>query len=102
MMFNSIVNTFVLIAIVWFIRNVLESSISHTEDEQCVSGEVECVEKTLLKRRAELREADRLLLEAQTELKDTRDKVRPHYKHVYFKRPVRRTLMISCLCVFVD
>lgn len=38
-------------------------------------GEVECVEKTLLKRRAELRETDRRLLEAETELKDTRDKV---------------------------
>ncbi len=38
-------------------------------------GEVECVEKTLRKRRAELREADRLLLEAEMELKDTRAKV---------------------------
>ncbi|KAA0716324.1 Centriolin Centrosomal protein 1 [Triplophysa tibetana] len=54
----------------------LESSVSHTEDEQCVSGEVACVEKTLLKRRAELREADRLLLEAETELKDTKDKTK--------------------------
>ena len=48
----------------------------HAEEEQCLLGEVECVEKTLLKRRAELREADRLLLEAKTELKDTRAKVR--------------------------
>ncbi|XP_056602682.1 centriolin isoform X3 [Triplophysa dalaica] len=54
----------------------VESSVSHTEDEQCVSGEVACVEKTLLKRRAELREADRLLLEAETELKDTKDKTK--------------------------
>uniref|UniRef100_A0A8C2CDW4 Centriolin n=1 Tax=Cyprinus carpio TaxID=7962 RepID=A0A8C2CDW4_CYPCA len=41
------------------------------KEEHCILGEVECVEKTLLKRRAELREADRLLLEAKTELKDT-------------------------------
>ncbi|XP_057176790.1 centriolin isoform X1 [Triplophysa rosa] len=54
----------------------LESSVSHTEDEQCVSGEVACVEKTLQKRRAELREADRLLLEAETELRDTKDKTK--------------------------
>ncbi|XP_073670868.1 centriolin [Paramisgurnus dabryanus] len=53
-----------------------ESSTSHTEEEQCLSGEVECVEKTLLKRRAELREADRLLLEAETELRDTRAKTK--------------------------
>uniref|UniRef100_A0A672NRV6 Centriolin n=1 Tax=Sinocyclocheilus grahami TaxID=75366 RepID=A0A672NRV6_SINGR len=62
----------------WFIRSGLESSLSHAEEEQCVLGEVECVEKTLLKRRAELREADRLLLEAETELKDTGAKV-GHY-----------------------
>ncbi|KAJ8379726.1 hypothetical protein SKAU_G00005040 [Synaphobranchus kaupii] len=41
-----------------------------------VLGEVECVEKTLLRRRAELREADRLLLEAESDLKDTRAKTR--------------------------
>ncbi|KAK2911620.1 hypothetical protein Q8A67_003753 [Cirrhinus molitorella] len=52
----------------------LESSLLHAEEEHCVLGEVECVEKTLLKRRAELRKADRLLLEAETELKDTRAK----------------------------
>ncbi|XP_058630694.1 centriolin isoform X2 [Onychostoma macrolepis] len=54
----------------------LEGSLSHAEEEHCVLGEVECVEKTLLKRRAELREADRLLLEAETELKDTRAKTK--------------------------
>ncbi|XP_073696104.1 centriolin [Garra rufa] len=54
----------------------LETSLSHAKEEQCVLGEVECVEKTLLKRRAELREADRLLLEAETELKDTRAKTK--------------------------
>lgn len=37
--------------------------------------EVGCIEKTLLRRRAELREADRLLLEAESDLKDTRAKV---------------------------
>ncbi|XP_016408818.1 centriolin-like [Sinocyclocheilus rhinocerous] len=54
----------------------LEGSLSHAEEEQCVLGEVECVEKTLLKRRAELREVDRLLLEAETQLKDTRAKTK--------------------------
>uniref|UniRef100_A0A672KSY6 Centriolin n=2 Tax=Sinocyclocheilus grahami TaxID=75366 RepID=A0A672KSY6_SINGR len=54
----------------------LEGSLSHAEEEQCGLGEVECVEKTLLKRRAELREADRLLLEAETQLKDTRAKTK--------------------------
>ncbi|XP_043095142.1 centriolin isoform X3 [Puntigrus tetrazona] len=54
----------------------LKGSLSHAEEEQCVLGEVECVEKTLLKRKAELREADRLLLEAETELKDTRAKTK--------------------------
>ncbi len=59
------------------IRSGLEGSLSHAEEEHCVLGEVECVEKTLRKRRAELREADRLLLEAEMELKDTRAKVWP-------------------------
>ncbi|KAM4576039.1 uncharacterized protein PAE49_006320 isoform 2-T2 [Odontesthes bonariensis] len=40
-----------------------------------VCGEVECVEKTLLKRRAELRQADRKLLEAQSCTHTTRDQV---------------------------
>ncbi|XP_076588065.1 uncharacterized protein cntrl isoform X2 [Chaetodon auriga] len=39
-----------------------------------VCDEVECVEKTLLKRRAELRQADRLLLEAQSCIHTTTDK----------------------------
>ncbi|XP_068166611.1 centriolin isoform X3 [Antennarius striatus] len=39
-----------------------------------VCDEVECVEKTLLKRQAELRQADRLLLEAQSCIDTTRDK----------------------------
>ncbi|XP_047185032.1 centriolin isoform X3 [Scophthalmus maximus] len=38
-----------------------------------VCDEVECVEKTLLKRRAELRQADRLLLEAQSCIHTTRE-----------------------------
>ncbi|XP_029999336.1 centriolin [Sphaeramia orbicularis] len=37
--------------------------------------EVECVEETLLKRRAELREADRLLLEARSRIQTSRDQV---------------------------
>lgn len=43
-----------------------------------VCDEVECVEKTLLKRRAELREADRRLLEAQRCVHATRDQVHRH------------------------
>lgn len=41
-----------------------------------MAEEIECAERTLLKRRAELREADRLLTEAQVELQSTRGKVR--------------------------
>ncbi|KFW83737.1 Centriolin, partial [Manacus vitellinus] len=51
----------------------LERSLRHQED---VAEEIECVEKTLLKRRAELREADRLLSEAQVELESTRGKTK--------------------------
>ncbi|KAI1232201.1 hypothetical protein IHE44_0007267 [Lamprotornis superbus] len=49
----------------------LEKSLQQQED---VAEEIECAEKTLLKRRAELREADRLLTEAQVELESTRGK----------------------------
>ncbi|XP_069465624.1 centriolin isoform X2 [Ambystoma mexicanum] len=49
----------------------LEKSLKRHED---IVDEIDCIEKTLLKRRAELREADRLLAEAETELKDTREK----------------------------
>lgn len=51
----------------------LEKSLKHHED---VAEEIECIEKTLLKRRAELREADRLLAEAEVELESTWGKVR--------------------------
>ncbi|NWT00593.1 CNTRL protein, partial [Mionectes macconnelli] len=51
----------------------LERSLRHQED---MAEEVGCVEKTLLKRRAELREADRLLSEAQVELESTRGKTK--------------------------
>ncbi|XP_074149039.1 centriolin isoform X7 [Sminthopsis crassicaudata] len=37
--------------------------------------EIGCIESTLLKRRAELREADRLLAEAETELSSTKEKI---------------------------
>ncbi|XP_008301345.1 centriolin-like [Stegastes partitus] len=40
-----------------------------------VCDEVECLEKTLLKRRAELRQADRLLLEAQSCINTSRQQV---------------------------
>lgn len=50
----------------------MEESLRH---HGALLDEVGCLEKTLLRRRAELREADRLLLEAQSSLKDTRTKV---------------------------
>ncbi|NWR74795.1 CNTRL protein, partial [Centropus unirufus] len=51
----------------------LEQSLRHHED---IANEIECIEKTLLKRRAELREADRLLSEAEVELESTRGKTK--------------------------
>ncbi|XP_009081586.1 PREDICTED: centriolin, partial [Acanthisitta chloris] len=51
----------------------LEKSLRHQED---IAEEIGCVEKTLLRRRAELREADRLLTEAQVELESTRGKTK--------------------------
>ncbi|XP_015734621.1 centriolin isoform X3 [Coturnix japonica] len=51
----------------------LEKSLKHHED---IAEEIECIEKTLLKRRAELREADRLLTEADVELESTRGKTK--------------------------
>ncbi|XP_009877699.1 PREDICTED: centriolin, partial [Apaloderma vittatum] len=51
----------------------LEKSLKHHED---IADEIECLEKTLLKRRAELREADRLLSEAEVELETTRGKAK--------------------------
>ncbi|NXL01518.1 CNTRL protein, partial [Mesembrinibis cayennensis] len=50
-----------------------EKSLKHHED---IADELECIEKTLLKRRAELREADRLLSEAEVELESTRGKTK--------------------------
>lgn len=50
----------------------IEKSLKHHED---IADEIECIENTLLKRRAELREADRLLAEAESELSCTKDKV---------------------------
>ncbi|KAM9256911.1 centriolin isoform 2-T2 [Cariama cristata] len=51
----------------------LEKSLKHHED---IADEIECIEKTLLKRRAELREADRLLSEAEVELESARGKTK--------------------------
>uniref|UniRef100_A0A8C5RIR6 Centriolin n=1 Tax=Laticauda laticaudata TaxID=8630 RepID=A0A8C5RIR6_LATLA len=51
----------------------LENSIQCHES---IMDEIECVEKTLLKRQAELREADCLLAEAETELENTRGKTK--------------------------
>ncbi|KAF4019646.1 hypothetical protein G4228_011171 [Cervus hanglu yarkandensis] len=51
----------------------IEKSLKHHED---IVDEIECVEKTLLRRRAELREADRLLAEAESELARTAEKTK--------------------------
>ncbi|XP_070374951.1 centriolin isoform X4 [Equus asinus] len=51
----------------------LEKSLKHHED---IVDELECIEKTLLKRRAELREADQLLAEAESELSCTKEKTK--------------------------
>uniref|UniRef100_A0A8C8YH74 Centriolin n=1 Tax=Prolemur simus TaxID=1328070 RepID=A0A8C8YH74_PROSS len=51
----------------------IEKSLKHHED---IVDEVECIEKTLLKRRSELREADRLLAEAESELAYTKEKTK--------------------------
>ncbi|XP_018420154.1 PREDICTED: centriolin [Nanorana parkeri] len=49
----------------------LERSLQHHDS---IGDEIDCIEKTLVKRRAELRQADRLLAEAENELKDTQEK----------------------------
>ncbi|XP_066896939.1 centriolin isoform X7 [Kogia breviceps] len=51
----------------------IEKSLRHHAD---IVDEIECIEKTLLKRRAELREADRLLAEAESELSHTTEKTK--------------------------
>ncbi|XP_039722662.1 centriolin isoform X2 [Pteropus medius] len=51
----------------------IEKSLKHHED---IVDEIECIEKTLLKRRTELREADRLLAEAESELSCTQEKTK--------------------------
>lgn len=55
-------------------RRLLERSVSHVE-EDTVMDEVKGLEKTLLKRRTELREVERLLSDAEADLKDTKAKV---------------------------
>ncbi|NXJ32808.1 CNTRL protein, partial [Ciconia maguari] len=67
----------------------LEKSLKHHED---IAGEIECIEKTLLKRRAELREADRLLSEAEVELESTRGKTKDTIqKYNHAKQHLSRT-----------
>ncbi|NXW49584.1 CNTRL protein, partial [Nyctiprogne leucopyga] len=67
----------------------LENSLKHQED---IAGEIECIEKTLLKRRAELREADRLLAEAEVELESTRGKTKDTFqKYNRAKQHLSRT-----------
>ncbi|XP_048469673.1 centriolin isoform X1 [Rhincodon typus] len=51
----------------------MEKSLKRHDD---VVDEIECLEITLAKRRAELRETDRLLVEAEADLKSTREKTK--------------------------
>ncbi|XP_006150563.1 centriolin isoform X2 [Tupaia chinensis] len=51
----------------------IEKSFKYHED---IVDEIECIEKTLLKRRSELREANRLLAEAESELSCTKEKTK--------------------------
>ncbi|XP_074871233.1 centriolin isoform X3 [Carettochelys insculpta] len=67
----------------------LEKSLKHHED---IVDEIECIEKTLRKRRAELWEADRLLAEAETELESTRGKTKDTIqKYNHAKQHLSRT-----------
>ncbi|KAM6192968.1 centriolin isoform 1-T1 [Sarcoramphus papa] len=67
----------------------LEKVLKHHED---IADEIECIEKTLLKRRAELREADRLLSEAEVELESTRGKTKDTiHKYNHAKQHLSRT-----------
>ncbi|XP_060739295.1 centriolin isoform X2 [Tachysurus vachellii] len=61
-------------------RRLLESSLSRAK-EDTVMDEREVLEKTLFKRRTELREVDRLLSEAEADLKDTRAKTKDTLQH---------------------
>uniref|UniRef100_A0A8B9CX01 Centriolin n=1 Tax=Anser brachyrhynchus TaxID=132585 RepID=A0A8B9CX01_9AVES len=67
----------------------LEKSLKRQED---IAEEIECIERTLLKRRAELREADRLLSEAEVELESTRGKTKDTIqKYNHAKQHLSRT-----------
>ncbi|MCJ8746782.1 hypothetical protein PDJAM_G00145640 [Pangasius djambal] len=56
-------------------KRLLESSVSRAE-EDTVMDEIEGLEKTLLKHRTELRDVERLLSEAEADLKDKRAKTK--------------------------
>lgn len=87
-------------------RRQLERTMRHAE-EDTVMDEVEDLEKTLLKRRTELREVERLLSEAEADLKKTRAKVCCSHAALNFPRCLRTTCLIIflhdylfvCLCL---
>lgn len=56
-------------------RKLLEKSLSRAEEEDTVMNETEVLEKTLLKRRTDLREVESLLSDAEANLNGTRAKV---------------------------
>ena len=49
--------------------------------KKMLKDEIKCLELTLAKRKSQLREADRLLKECNTDLKYARDEVRVVYQH---------------------
>lgn len=55
-------------------RRLLESSVNRAEEDS-VKDEVESLQRTVFKCRTELQEVERLLSEAEADLKDTRAKV---------------------------
>ncbi|XP_056134170.1 trichohyalin-like [Lampris incognitus] len=72
----------------------LQRPASHSR-QRCVlvSGELQCGEQTLLKRRAELREADRLLLEAQSCLHNSTHKVEQQEQRLVKRRVEERAAL---------
>ena len=66
------------------------------DHQDYLEGEITCLEKTLVQRRAELRVADRLLQECQADLKDATDKV-----CAYILTSIKFLLSNICLCLAI-
>ena len=66
--------------------------------KKMLKDEIKCLEATLAKRKAQLREADRLLKECNSDLKYARDEVRYRVVHVLFvcERSIWKTVDFLC------